>query len=173
LGYWGKSYLAAGPVLRILAGIILVLMGLYLADIWRALVVLEKAGSRLWRLIQPLGTRLLPVSSMAKAFGLGMVWGWLPCGLVYSALAYAAASANIVDGMLSMAAFGLGTAPAMVVGGVFSGSMKQFLQARLVRLVMALLMIGFGVWTLSSAMSHLQHASSSPGQQHHEMQHHH
>ena len=174
LGYWGKSYLAAGPALRIAAGVILILMGLYLADVWRALVVLEKAGAGLWKIIQPLGTALMPVRTLPRALALGMVWGWLPCGLVYSALAYSAASASPAYGALMMVAFGAGTAPAMLVGGLFSGAMKRFLQARPVRLLMAVLMVVFGLWTLYSGVAHMNHTSSpqsgGEGMEHH---HHH
>lgn len=174
-GYWGSSYLSLGPALRIAAGVILILMGLYLAGWWRVLVHLEKTGARLWRHIQPLGKKVMPVNSLAKALALGMVWGWLPCGLVYTALVYAATSGSAVDGTAMMAAFGLGTAPAMIAGGVFSRSLAGFLQARPVRLLMALAMIVFGLWTLASVAAHWQHGSSvetrgASGQPHH---HHH
>jgi len=157
LGYWGREYLALGPTLRIVAAIILVLMGLYLADWWRALVHLERVGSRLWRLIQPLGRRLLPVRSLPHALLLGMVWGWLPCGLVYSALAYAATAPSPWEGGLMMLAFGLGTAPAMVAGGFFSSRLRVLLQGLLLRRVMAVLMILLGVWTLLGVHGHGDH----------------
>jgi len=162
LGYWGSRYLALGPLLRMLAGVILILMGLYLVGWWRALAYLERAGARLWRHIQPLGKGLLPVTSFPHALGLGVVWGWLPCGLVYTALAYAATAGSAGEGALLMAAFGLGTAPAMVAGGVFSGTLKRVLQARPLRMAMAAMMIGFGVWTLVGGISH-RHADPAAG----------
>lgn len=169
LGYWGSSYLAIGPWLRIVAGVILIMMGCYLAGWWQLLSYLEKAGSRLWRHIQPLGKRLMPVTSFPQALALGAVWGWLPCGLVYTALAYSATSVHPVSGALMMLAFGLGTMPAMIVGGLFAGTLRQWVQRKIVRTALALLMIIFGVWTLVSSATHIQQMQATDG----EMQHHH
>ncbi len=171
LGRWGANYLALGPVLRILAGVILVLMGLYLADWWKVLVRLEKLGQGIWRHLQPLSRRLLPVTTLPRAMALGAVWGWLPCGLVYTALAYAAASASPGQGALLMAAFGLGTMPAMVAGGYFAGSLRRRLQARPVRIILALGMILFGLWTLVAGVQHLQHRLAEPSRGEHGHQH--
>jgi sulfite exporter TauE/SafE len=156
LGYWGSAYLALGPVLRILAGIILVFMGFYLAGWWSLLRYLEKAGSNLWRVIQPLGKKLMPVTSFGHALALGAVWGWLPCGLVYTALAYAATATNPVGGAAMMMAFGLGTAPAMVAGSAFSDSLRRFMQNARVRNLLAVMMIAFGVWTLVGSINHIR-----------------
>jgi uncharacterized protein len=161
LGYWASSYLYLGLVLRILAGIILILMGLYLADWWRILVKLEKAGLFIWRYIQPFGKRLMPVTHTRQAFLLGMLWGWLPCGLVYAALAYAATATSTAEGAFMMAAFGLGTTPSMVLGGVFSSSIKVFLQARMIRRAMGVVLIFFGALMLLVTASHMEHNSSA------------
>lgn len=172
LGYWGRDYLALGPWLRIVAGVILVLMGLYLAGWHKSLAWLERAGSGLWKKIQPLGNRLMPVESVTHAVGLGLVWGWLPCGLVYTALAYSATATNPVAGGAMMVAFGLGTAPAMIVGGLFSTSIKPVLQASWFRRVMAVVMLGFGLWTVYGSINHLaaMNASGASMESHH---HHH
>src|SRR5688572_354644 len=79
------------PVARTFAGLLLIAMGLYLANWWRGLLWLEKGGHWVWRGIKPIGDRFLPVDSVSKALMVGLVWGWLPCGLVYAALGYAAA----------------------------------------------------------------------------------
>lgn len=157
LGLFGREFLSLGPWLRAFAGILLILMGLYLADWWRLLTWFERGGQYLWRRIQPLGKGLFQVRSAGRGFLFGMIWGWLPCGLVYSALAYAAATAEPGSGALAMAAFGLGTLPAMLAGGVFSSQLKQWLQGRLLRTVMALVLILFGAWTLWSAFAHMHH----------------
>lgn len=162
LGYWGSAYLALGPWLRIFAGLLLILMGLYLASWWRVLVRLETLGTYLWRWIQPLGKRLLPPTNLAQALVLGMVWGWLPCGLVYSALAYAATSETPLQGAVLMAAFGLGTSPAMLISGFFSERARHLLQKKGVRQTMAIVMIVFGVWTISVGVGHIQ-----PSTEHH------
>lgn len=172
LGGWGQEYLALGPVLRLAAGVILVLMGLYLADWWRALVQLEKLGAHLWRRIQPLSKRLLPVQTLPHAIALGMLWGWLPCGLVYTALAFAIAAPSPLQGAATMVAFGVGTMPAMVAGGLFSGALRRFFQAKTVRMTMALAMIAFGVWTIATSMNHQHHGAGANGNDSHQHHHH-
>ncbi|HBD11677.1 MAG TPA: cytochrome biogenesis protein [Porticoccaceae bacterium] len=158
LGYMGSEYLALGPVLRALAGLLLVAMGLYLADWWRGLALLERAGSKLWRKLQPLTTKALPVRSASGAAGLGMVWGWLPCGLVYSALAYAATAPSPYLGAATMLAFGLGTLPAMLVAGWASGRVAALLRARRWRQGFALVILGYGCWLLLQAAGLSRHA---------------
>lgn len=165
LGLVGEQYLALGPYLRGIAGLLLILMGFYLAGWWNILTQLERLGALLWRKIHPYGKDLFQVKSVGKGFILGMLWGWLPCGLVYSALAYAAALADPLSGAMAMAAFGLGTMPAMLLGGVFSQQLRQLLQRQLLRWPMALVMICFGIWTLSGIQhfahdEHSQHGSS-------------
>lgn len=171
LGYWGRDYLALGPWLRVLAGIILLLMGVYLAGWHSSLAWLEKAGSHLWRKIQPLGNRLMPVKSLSQALGLGLVWGWLPCGLVYTALAYSATAPDPISGGAMMIAFGLGTAPAMIAGGLFSTTIKPILQTSTFRRLMALVMIGFGCWTIYGSLSHMSVFGDNSGAM--ESHHHH
>jgi sulfite exporter TauE/SafE len=94
-----------------------VALGLYLGGWWRGLEILEKLGARLWRHVEPLGRRFLPVGTPGKALGVGLVWGWLPCGLVYAALALALTTGNGTGGALTMLAFGVGTLPALITLG--------------------------------------------------------
>jgi sulfite exporter TauE/SafE len=165
LGYWGSGFLSIGPWLRIFAGILLVLMGFYVAGWWQALTLLEKGGAKLWNKIQPLGNRLLPVKGFTHAVALGMVWGWLPCGLVYTALAYAATSAEPLRGAMMMMAFGVGTAPLMILGGLLSEQVKKLFQARWMRVFMAVCLVLFGAWTLINATSHLGHMAHKSSQE--------
>ena len=117
----GKTGLLEGiPVGRYLAGVIMILFGIYLAGWWHTLFYLEKAGARLWKYIEPLGRRLLPVRHAGQAFLLGLVWGWLPCGLVYAAVVYAAATGGAANGALFMAFFGLGTLPTVLSAGILA-----------------------------------------------------
>ena len=154
----GWMQLIASPVglgLRILAGTMLVAMGLYLAGWWRGLARLERLGGHLWKYLQPSANRLMPVRSGWQALLLGAIWGWLPCGLVYSALTLAAGVSHWYQSALVMIAFGLGTLPVMVVTGTFAAQVKVFIQQKLVRNMAALLVIGFGVWTMFVPVSHL------------------
>ncbi len=77
--------------LQIIAGLFMILLGLYLAGWLTVLSRLEQAGGALWRRIEPLGRRFFPVRTPLQALGIGLVWGWLPCGLVYSVLVWASA----------------------------------------------------------------------------------
>ena len=71
-------------------------------------------GRRLWPKLAPLGRKLLPVDTLPRALGFGMVWGWMPCGFVYTVLLIAALQLDGLRAAATMAAFGLGTAPAML-----------------------------------------------------------
>jgi len=77
-----------------------------------------------------------------------MVWGWLPCGLVYSAMIWASLEASVIGSMLIMLFFGLGTLPAMLASGYFAQSLGNFIKQRCFRSSAGLMMIGFGVWSL-------------------------
>ncbi|MCQ3831059.1 sulfite exporter TauE/SafE family protein [Microbulbifer elongatus] len=150
--------LAAGLApLRVIAGLMLIAMALYLANWWRGLVWLERGGAVLWRGLQPLSRRLLPVNSTSQAVALGALWGWLPCGLVYSALTYALAQGSAPQAALAMFAFGLGTAPAVLATGVAATRLRTLIQKPGVRLSLASLVFVFGLWTLWGGFGHGDH----------------
>lgn len=110
--------------LQIIAAGMLILMALYLANWWRGLTRIEALGRRLWRHLEPLGRRLMPVVRIPQSIALGAVWGWLPCGLVYSMLAWSLAGGDPWRGAALMGAFGLGTLPALLVTGVAARQMS-------------------------------------------------
>lgn len=83
-------------------------------------------GRRLWQRLAPLGRRLLPVNTLPRAFAFGMVWGWMPCSFVYSILMVAALQLDAVRGAITMAAFGLGTTPALLVAAFGAQRFKGF-----------------------------------------------
>ncbi len=116
----------AGPV-KLASGIIIVLIGLQLVFDLRVLAPLERSGARLWQRIAPLAQRLLPITTLSRAYGLGLLWGWLPCGLVYGALLIATTTANAGGGAITMVVFGLGTMPAMVMTGIGAFRLSQSL----------------------------------------------
>lgn len=148
LGLWlGKNLILLG-FLRYLAAFMLILLGLYLGQWFNGLIAIEKQGGKLWRRIQPLGQRFMPPKNYRDALLLGMVWGWLPCGLVYSALIWASAQNNAAHAALIMLCFGLGTLPSMLLTSVFAQQLISTLKARWFRQVAGLVMIGFGVWSL-------------------------
>ncbi|OZG73740.1 hypothetical protein BTA51_07970 [Hahella sp. CCB-MM4] len=135
-------------ILRSIAGTLLIMMGLYVGQWWSGLVHIEKLGSKLWRLLTPLSNRLRGKSGPGAGFFLGMIWGWLPCGLVYSALAWAMSSADSNRAAMLMFGFGLGTLPSMLAAGLFAYHLRRWLSRLSVRRVFAVGLIIFGIWSL-------------------------
>ncbi|PCO04462.1 sulfite exporter TauE/SafE family protein [Microbulbifer flavimaris] len=158
-GALGAAVLPTLTPLRVLAGLMLVAMALYIAGWWRGLVWLERGGAHLWRYLQPLSRQLLPVNSAPQALALGSIWGWLPCGLVYSALTFALAQGGSGQAALAMFAFGLGTVPAMFATGAAGARVRELVQRPRVRILMALLILLFGLWTIWGAVGHAGHGA--------------
>jgi len=153
LGLFGQQLGESGvlegfPVGRIVAGVIMILFGIYLAGWWHSLLFLERAGARLWKHIEPLGRRFIPVRGAGQAYLLGLVWGWLPCGMVYAVLAMALASGSTIGGGTIMLAFGLGTLPVMLTMGLAFNTLRRFVQDPRIRMVAGLLVILVGVMML-------------------------
>lgn len=148
LGGWALASSPAASVLRIVAALLLIAMGLYLAGWWSGLTRIEALGKGLWRLIQPVTRRFMPVHGLPQAATLGALWGWLPCGLVYSTLLWAASQGDALDSALLMLAFGLGTWPVLLATGLAAERLTSLLRQRGVRIAGGLLVILFGFWTL-------------------------
>ena len=130
----------------ILAHLMLVLLGLYLTDVWRGLTRLEALGQVLWKRIEPLTAVLLPLDSPLKLLLAGGLWGWLPCGMVYSVLLSALLSGSAAAGAAVMLAFGLGTLPVLLAAGMFGAQLRSILQRRHVRLASGLIVLLFGLF---------------------------
>lgn len=129
-----------------LSSLMLIALGLYLAGIGNLVRRIEGLGSGLWQRLHPLTRRLFPITTPSRAFQLGMVWGWLPCGLVYSVLLSALASGDAQSGALIMLAFGLGTLPNLLLIGLFWQRVKGWVQHPRARLIAGLLIASFGVY---------------------------
>jgi hypothetical protein len=141
--------LAGLPVLQAggywLANLMLVALGLYLMDAWRGLAMLEQGGRGLWRRLQPLMRRVGPPDTPAKMIATGFLWGWLPCGMVYSALVTAMLSGSAASGAEVMFAFGLGTLPMLLALGAAGAQLRRFLARPAVRTASGVLVLGFGL----------------------------
>mgnify|MGYP000002154587 CR=1 FL=1 len=148
LGFWLSKQLSALLLLRYLAAIMLILMGLYLGQWFNGIIWAERLGSKLWPLIQPLSKKFMPVKSISDALVVGLVWGWLPCGLVYSALIWASLEASLSGSALIMLCFGLGTLPSMLASGYFAQQLSKLISMSKFRSGAGLLMIFFGLWSL-------------------------
>ncbi len=118
----------AKTLLQVIAGVFMVAMGLYLGGWWYGMGRLERVGGKAWRLIEPFGRRLLPVRHPGQALLMGVVWGWLPCGLVYSALIWAISAGSAQEGALLLLSFGLGTLPNLMLMGILAGKLTALLR---------------------------------------------
>jgi sulfite exporter TauE/SafE len=148
LAGWALNNSPAAMLLRIIAALLLVAMGLYLAGWWSGLTRIEALGRGLWRYIQPLTRRFMPVTNWPRALILGGLWGWLPCGLVYSTLLWASSQGNALDSAALMLAFGLGTLPVLLATGMAAERLSALLRECGVRMAGGVLVILFGLWTL-------------------------
>ncbi len=149
LGQLGLQALGLPPkVLYLVANFLLVGMGLYLLGFPWLVRPLEQAGQGLWRRVEPYSRRFLPVNTMPRALCVGLLWGFLPCGLVYSALATAFALGSAGQGSLWMAAFALGTLPNLLMAGWIGAQSLQQLRNSSWRWVGGLLVAGWGFYGL-------------------------
>lgn len=149
VGLWlADSHQLAQQVLRSIAGILLILMGFYIARWWMLLTRLEAAGQLIWRYIQPLTRKLIPIQNKPQALALGVLWGWLPCGLIYSTLAWVAANGQPALGALTMLCFGLGTLPGILAAGIFAQQLNKLISHQYFRQIAAILLMSYGTWTL-------------------------
>ena len=135
-------------LLRTVAALMLILMGLYVGQWWQGLTRIEAIGNRLWQRLSPLASRLRQRSGLQATLLLGMLWGWLPCGLVFSALTWSMSSADPAMASLLMFGFGLGTLPSMLSAGLFAYQLRRLFSKLSLRRVFAIILILFGLWSL-------------------------
>jgi sulfite exporter TauE/SafE len=145
MGLIFNQILPVQMLLYVLANLVLISLGLHLAGLGNQLARLESLGAWLWRRVQPYCSKVLPADTAAKAFVLGTLWGWLPCGLVYSLLATALLSGGAGGGAKVMLAFGLGTLPNLLLAGMVLKQLRDITSDRRVRLAGGAIVAGFGV----------------------------
>ena len=166
---FGSALVDAKPTLArpilLITGTVIILIGLQVAFNWRLLNPIERMGSVLWQKLAPVAKRFVPVTNVPRAFGLGLLWGWLPCGLVYSVLLIAATSAQPLHGGATMIAFGIGTMPAMIMTGMGAAQLSSIMRRRGARLGLGLLIVALGVLTIVMPIS----SWLTAGQHHHAM----
>lgn len=129
----------------IISGLFLIAFGLYISQLWMGLSKLEQFAAPFWRKIQPLAHQFLPPKTPIRAIPLGLVWGWLPCGLVYSVLPIAYSANSIQNSMFVMLAFGLATLPMLMLLGSSAQYVKTKMQSKVVRLVLGGVLILWGL----------------------------
>jgi len=139
--------------MRIFAGSLMVVMGLYLAGWWMGLVQLEKLGGKLiWQRVQPISKKIFPVETPGRALVFGLVWGLLPCGLIYTMLVWSLAAGGWWQGGAFLLSFGLGTLPTLFTAGWIANRAGQMTVQKNWRRLAGLLVIGFGMWTIGSTL---------------------
>ena len=163
VGYIGAEAAAytdmsGGPsILRHTGVVLMIAIGLYLAGWLPQLSKVERIGVPLWKVLEPIGRKLVPVTTMPRALLYGLVWGWLPCGMVYFVLVWALTSGSPAQGALTMAAFGLGTLPSLLAAGLAVSSLKRFTQMKTVRQVVGVLVIAMAIGSLLMPMGGHKH----------------
>jgi len=141
-------------IAKFLAMVVLMIIGLHLLGVVQRISALEAYGRAIWRILQPYGQKLLPVTNVKHAFLFGMVWGWLPCGLVYTMLMWTMASGGPLQGAETMLAFGVGTIPTLIMAGILSSWIFKGNTLKFVRKVSGAIMIGFAVIALVTPTHH-------------------
>lgn len=134
--------------LRWLAALLMVGIGLYIAGWFPRFGLIERIGEPVWHHLEPLGRRLMPVTSLPRAGLYGAVWGWLPCGLVYTMLISTPAQGGWLAGALYMALFGLGTLPPLIATGLFAGRLYRFSGDNRLQILAGLTVVALGLFTL-------------------------
>ena len=161
-------------VLQGIAALVLLAIGLYLAGWFPKLSKLEALGQPIWQRLEPIGRRLMPVKSPTQALMFGAVWGWLPCGLVYTTLLWAASAGSVTDSALLMLAFGLGTLPTVISAGIISSWIVRLSQSMRLRRAAGLSLIIMALIAPIYAVQEKDHRHAMPahGEEHyHETQH--
>jgi len=142
--------------LQIFAALFMIALGFYIGGWWAGLRKIEQAGGMIWKRIEPVSRKFIPVKSPFQAFILGTLWGWLPCGLVYTILFWSISTGNAIEGGLLMLSFGLGTLPMLLAMGVFAASLSSFIRKNWVRALAGGIIIAFGVFSLFNISLRLQ-----------------
>jgi len=152
-------------LLRVLAAALVIAIGLNLMFDWRLTRFLESAGTGLWSKLSRLAKYVLPANTPGRALSAGFLWGALPCGLVYSAVAIAATTGSLAGGAATMLAFWLGTLPAILLIGTSAQQLNHFKSHRTLRRVAGFVVILIGLAALipfGSMSSEHQHHSANP-----------
>ncbi len=149
-----SNHMLSSNILMLLSSLILLLLGLYIGGLTQTLTWLERLGGHFFGLIKPYSTRFLPLDNALKAIPYGIIWGWLPCGLVYSALAWAMTSGSTLNGALVMFCFGIGTLPALFATSMSGQFIYDLFKHPISRKIIALVLIISALLLLFSAGFH-------------------
>ena len=148
-GQLAGTILPAQTMLLVLANAVVILVGLSLAGSGGFTRILEAAGAHVWKWVRRVQSPSLPGRGsplgLARAISLGAVWGWVPCGLVYSALALALVSGSAANGATVMIAFGSGTLPSLLAAGLAARRIRALLGRPRIRQVAGGVVVALGI----------------------------
>ena len=150
-GWVLSETMSARTGLFLFANLMIVATGLYLMGLPQLLAPLERAGGIIWRRVSPQIKKLLPINTAPRAALFGMLWGWIPCGMVYAMLLSAMSAGSGAAGMLTMLAFGIGTLPAMIAAGWAAGGIRQWTRDSRVRMVAGAVIVAMGLFGFARA----------------------
>lgn len=149
--HWALELARFESALRIVAGVFTLLIAVRILSRWNAFAPLERAGARIWMKLQPLAKRASLGNRWFGDLSLGLLWGWLPCGLVYSMALITMTTASALEGAAVMMAFGIGTLPSMFSSTLLAGVLPRLNQHPWFRHVTGAAMLGFGGWMIVAA----------------------
>jgi sulfite exporter TauE/SafE len=145
--------------LRTATGLVTVMIAIRVLTRWNPFAPLERAGARLWTRLRPFSQRVAVLQGPLGNFATGLLWGFLPCGLVYGGLLLALTSGSTAQGAALMLALGAGTLPVMLSVTLLAGRAWPSARHRWIRFVPGAVLLAFGVWTLVAAQWPHAHAS--------------
>jgi hypothetical protein len=147
----------AHAILRYAGVIFMVAIGFYLAGWFPQMAQVERIGQPVWRRLEPIARKMMPVNTPARALLYGMAWGWLPCGMVYMVLLMTVTAGSAVQGGSMMLAFGLGTLPSMFSAGVMASWIRRLAGAPGTRQVIGVLIILMALASLFISVDDIHH----------------
>ena len=147
------AFLPVQQLLQMVAGLFMIALGLYLGGWWFGVAKVEQVGQRLWQYLAPYAQKMTPVKHIHQAWLYGLVWGWLPCGLVYSTLIMAMTAASAFEGAAVMLVFGLGTLPNLMLMGVFAFYFTRLSRMVWVKRIAGGSVVAMGAWQVYLAIS--------------------
>jgi sulfite exporter TauE/SafE len=148
-----------GTALRIASGVLLAFLAVRVLISWNGMAWLDRMGAKFWSRLRPIAARAARNNGVVSRLTLGFLWGWLPCGLVYSMLLFAATSGAALNGALIMLAFGLGTMPSMLASSLFGMQLQRLMSFRGSRAATGVLLLAFSAWMIVAPLMTVSHAT--------------
>ena len=164
--HWALNFTRFEPALRIVAGVLMLLIAARVLTRRNAFASLERAAAKLWVRLQPLAKRASLGTGSLSSILMGLLWGLLPCGLVYSMLLVTLTTESPMDGATVMIAFGLGTLPAMAASSITLSGSWQRSRPQWLRKATGVLLLTFGVWMIGAAGLNPPHSGHSSIEHH-------